>query len=159
MYELDIATIVEKGNVSASSAELSATTGVTKIWASASGKSIQAFTANPSFVKMTGGGANVTTNSEYGLEVKIDATATVTITALTKQTKTAGQWVLKGAANGVSDVESSGTPAVASTELKTNVLSQDTTPATLTFSNVPAGTYILGPKSDGGYLFSLNITY
>ena len=161
-YTLDIATLVELGNVKAASKDTGSTTGVTKVWASASGKSIQAFGADSSgsapFVKMTGGGVNVTSGSEYGLQVKVDAAATVTITALTKQTKTAGQWILKST-DGGTDVESTGTAAVASAELKEASRTQSTEPATLTFSNVAAGTYMLAAKSDGGYLFSLGIDY
>jgi len=161
-YALNIDDLVAIGNVKETSKAIdSATTGVIKVWASASGKSIQAFGAQDGslpFVKMTGGGAKTTSATEYGLELKIDANATVIIEALSKQGKTGCQWVLIPIAGG-DTIESTGTPAVASEELKDAVRKQDTTPAVLTFSDVPAGTYMLGAKSDGGYLFSLKIVY
>lgn len=130
------------------------------IYAAASGKSIQAYpTAEPPVVKMTSGGAKIDKDEEYGLQLTLAADATITITALSKETKTAGQWVLKGVSSGASDIDSTGTPAVASKAISASALSQDTTPATLTFASVPKGTYMLAAKGDGGYLFSLEIEY
>ncbi|MDE7227797.1 MAG: hypothetical protein K2N31_05725 [Treponemataceae bacterium] len=156
-YTLNIENLTALGNVKESSKDFDTT--VTKIWAVATNKSIQGFAnGTPPFIKMTGGGANVSANAEYGLQVKISAAATITITALSKQGKSTNQWILKGM-DGASDVDSTGTPAVAAAELKSDNLSQNTKPATLTFADVPAGTYMLGPKADGGYLFSLKIAY
>ena len=130
------------------------------VYATASGKAIQAYPkATPPVVKMTGGSANITAGSEYGLQLTLAADAKITITALTKQGKDAGQWTLKGMSSGASVIDSTGTPAVASAEIKDSNLSQSATPAALTFASVPKGTYMLGAKSDGGYLFSLKIEY
>ena len=130
------------------------------VYATKSGKSIQAYPkAEPPVVKMTGGSATTTAGEEYGLQLTLAADAKITITALTKQGTNAGvQWTLKGM-NGASDIDSTGEPAVASADISSNNLKQDTTPATHTFASVPKGTYMFGAKSTGGYLFSLKIEY
>ena len=145
-YTLDLSSFPE--SVAASSSKIDDTVTV---YASASTKKIQGKTT---YVQMTGGKAVTTSGSEYGLALTLEANATVTITALSKESKTACQWMMLGM-NGETDVTSTGTPAVANA--KSDVTT--TAPATLTFENVPAGTYMLGAKSDGGYLCSLTITY
>ena len=155
-YELDLSAAAELGKVDGTTAKLDDTV---TIMASKSGKSIQALKKDSplrSVVKMTSTSANKTSGEEYGLQLTLAKAAKITIEALTKQGQTAGQWVLKAASG--SDITSTGTPAVASQEIKLSQ-DQDTTPATLTFASVPAGTYILGAASQGGYLFSLKIEY
>ena len=155
-YELDLSAAAELGKVDGTTAKLDDTV---TIMASKSGKSIQALKKDSplrSVVKMTSTSANKTSGEEYGLQLTLAKAAKITIEALTKQGQTAGQWVLKAASG--SDITSTGTPAVASQEIKL-AQDQDTTPATLTFASVPAGTYILGAASQGGYLFSLKIEY
>ncbi len=145
-YTLDISKIPDK--TEATSAKVDDTISV---YASASNKKIEGKTT---YVQMTGGKGSATFGAEYGLQITLTKAATITITALSKESKSACQWTLANTDSSKS-VDSTGTPAVAAA--KSDVTT--TTPATLTFNEVPAGTYYLGAKSDGGYLTSLKIEY
>ena len=118
---------------------------IVTVYASVASKSIQNKTT---YLQMTGSGVNITSGSEYGLQLTLESKATITITATAK--KSAGPWALKNS-KGTTD---SSTNAV--------LLSDDPTkdtPTEITFENVAAGTYMLGAKSNGGNLYSLTITY
>lgn len=144
-YTLDMTAVKNLGKVEATNKKIDDTISV---YASANGKSIE---GKGTYVQMTGGKASKSSGSEYGLQVTLTKAAKVTIGALSKESKSAAQWVMIGATT----VTSTGTPAVA--HAKSDVTT--TAPATLTFENVAAGTYMLGAKSNGGNLYSLVIEY
>lgn len=148
VYVLDLGKVKELGKITASSKKLD---DIISVYAVASGKSIE---GKDTYIQLTGGGAKASESDAYGLQITLTKKAKITITALSKESKSACQWLLANADNSKS-VESSGEPATASA--KGDVIT--TAPATLAFESVTAGVYYLGAKADGGYLTSLKIEY
>ncbi|MCM1322189.1 MAG: hypothetical protein NC041_06695 [Bacteroides sp.] len=146
-YTLDFSKCEKVGNKDSYASTEKKVDDVVTLIAQADNKAIDVKT---SYLKMTSGSANITDNTKYGVQITLAQKADITIKALSKESSVACQWVLKTASD---TIESTGSPAVASAQ--NNVENA----AELKFADVAAGTYMLGAKSNGGYLTSLVITY